>query len=95
MFYMPGTRMLFGDAKSTCDCKHTYSLFSPLSPPSFDLETAEANEGKNSHPTRPRREEEIKWEKRMSNSLPPSPVFAVDLASFFCQSCHVMRFKLG
>lgn len=21
MFYMPGTKMLFGDAKKTCDCK--------------------------------------------------------------------------
>lgn len=32
MFYMPGTRMLFGDAKVSCDGTYPPSISSPLSP---------------------------------------------------------------
>ena len=31
MFYMPGTKMLFGDAKETCDGKEVVSNFELLS----------------------------------------------------------------
>jgi len=30
MFYMPGTKMLFGDAKDTCEGKYFNTTLSPL-----------------------------------------------------------------